>query len=107
MERLLPGARLSSRYRGQYRGTSLTRNWYPYRGTSPIRNSLPLQISSSAYGNMVVLGGGAVSYERGTPVTPFEEGKASAWREAVVQVSCERTKANAISPLPMLIIIIM
>ena len=31
-----------------------------YRGTSLIRNSAPLA--------MVVLGGGAVSYERGTPV---------------------------------------
>ena len=36
-----------------------------YRGTSLIRNSTPLGPYSSP---MVALGGGAVSYERGTPV---------------------------------------
>ena len=45
---------------------------FGYRGTSFIGNTFP--IGPYSRGHMVVLGGGAVSYERGTPVGPPQDG---------------------------------
>ena len=50
-------------------GVELCRRTYMYRGTSLIRNRAPPRTLQYDYvqGPMVVLGGGAVSYERGNP----------------------------------------